>query len=255
LPNFIGLGLVGSVIPSCEIRLVDWNEGGYRATDKPNPRGEIYIGGECVTLGYYEMPEKTAEDYITIDGIRYFKSGDIGELLPIGSFKIIDRKKDLVKLSGGEYISLNKVESCIKLLAFVDNCCVVSLASKPFCACIISPNQSKLVELLKEHANTDLASSSITDDLIEFNNLENENKKSKFLIEILEKNQKLCQKLADQAIEQCSIKNLANFEIPRKFKFVAEIWLPDSGLVTDSFKIKRRSVEIFYKDQLEKLFE
>lgn len=88
-------------MPCCEIKLVDWPEGGYRITDKPNSRGEIYIGGENIALGYYDLPDKTKEDFFySKDGIRYFATGDIGEMLPNGNVKIIDRKKDIVKLQG-----------------------------------------------------------------------------------------------------------------------------------------------------------
>lgn len=108
LPNQTENGVVGSIVPACELRLVNWEEGGYRNTDTPNPRGEIYIGGDNVAAGYWNMPEKTAEDFKVIDGLNYFATGDIGEMTKTGNVKIIDRKKDLVKLSGGEYVSLNK---------------------------------------------------------------------------------------------------------------------------------------------------
>ncbi len=83
--------------------------GNYHATDKPNPRGEIVIGGGNVTHGYYKNDELTRESFFDEDGTRYFYTGDIGEMMPNGSVKIIDRKKDLVKLAFGEYISLGKV--------------------------------------------------------------------------------------------------------------------------------------------------
>ena len=63
--------------------------GGYTSRDKPNPRGEILIGGSNVTMGYYKNPQKTAEDFMTLDGRRYFCTGDIGEFSPDGSLKII----------------------------------------------------------------------------------------------------------------------------------------------------------------------
>lgn len=85
--------------------------GGYRVTDKPYPRGEIVVGGENITAGYYKNDTLTKESYKEEDGIRWFYTGDIGEAHPDGSFKIIDRKKDLVKLQFGEYISLGKVSS------------------------------------------------------------------------------------------------------------------------------------------------
>ena len=55
------------------------------------------------------MPEKTEEDFFDEDGKRWFKTGDIGQVTERGNICIIDRKKDLVKLQGGEYVSLGKV--------------------------------------------------------------------------------------------------------------------------------------------------
>ena len=67
------------------------------------------IGSDSITKGYFKLPEQTEDAYEEIDGVRWFKMGDIGEVLPDGSMKIIDRKKDLVKLQFGEYVSLGKV--------------------------------------------------------------------------------------------------------------------------------------------------
>ena len=86
LPNQTETSIVGSIVPCCELRLVDWDEGGYRNTDTPNPRGEIYLGGENITMGYFEMPEKTEEDYKYINGIRYFATGEILESLKMFFF-------------------------------------------------------------------------------------------------------------------------------------------------------------------------
>ena len=58
--------------------------------------------------------------------------GDIGHALPDGTFKIIDRKKDLVKLQMGEYVSLGKVESVLKIHIVVDNICVCARPTESF---------------------------------------------------------------------------------------------------------------------------
>ena len=73
---------------------------------RPNPRGEICIGGEAVAKGYFKKDELNKESFFVENGKRWFKSGDIGEYDKTGSLKIIDRKKDLVKLQLGEYVSL-----------------------------------------------------------------------------------------------------------------------------------------------------
>jgi long-chain acyl-CoA synthetase len=108
----LNYGSIGIPMEGVNVKLVDWPEGGYLTSDKPNPRGEIVIGGDLVALGYYKAPELTAESFYTdSDGMRWFYTGDIGQVSPDGSFKIIDRKKDLTKLSNGEYISLGKVSN------------------------------------------------------------------------------------------------------------------------------------------------
>ncbi len=77
------------------------------------------------------MPEKTKEDFFDGgNGKMFFKTGDIGQLLPSGSIKIIDRKKDLVKLQHGEYVSLGKVESNLKIHPLIENICVYGDSGK-----------------------------------------------------------------------------------------------------------------------------
>lgn len=67
------------------------------------------IGGETISRGYFKNPEETSKAFYEEDGMRWWKSGDIGEFFEDGTFKIVDRKKDLVKLQHGEYVSLGKV--------------------------------------------------------------------------------------------------------------------------------------------------
>ena len=78
------------------IKLEAWPEGNYSPYDKPLPRGEIIIGGNTVGHGYYKMPEKTKEDFSTDqNGIRWFRTGDIGmmdengQLVIIGKFSLL----------------------------------------------------------------------------------------------------------------------------------------------------------------------
>merc|ERR1712126_141834 len=74
-------GRVGPPVKGAQIRLANWEEGNYRVTDKPRPRGEVLIGGGNITAGYFKQPEKTAEEYfVDKEGIRWFRSGDIGQI-------------------------------------------------------------------------------------------------------------------------------------------------------------------------------
>ncbi|CAF0943184.1 unnamed protein product [Brachionus calyciflorus] len=246
LPNQTNTEEVGSVVPCCEIKLVDWPEGGYRNTDKPNPRGEIYIGGDSVTLGYYNLPDKTNEDYsYSKDGIRYFATGDIGEMLPNGSLKIIDRKKDLVKLQSGEYVSLNKVESVVKLLPYVDNCCVIADGLKSYCICLICPNLKNLREFIIEQNKEQNGQDDLSEEI----------KKPEDVLKYLEGNSKLMDKLTKDLLENCLRQGLERFEIPAKLKLVKEAWIPDTGLVTDSLKLKRKEIEKFYQKEIKSIYK
>lgn len=100
---------LGDIPASIEIKLVDFADAGYFASNKP-PQGEIWIRGATVIEHYFENEQETKEA-ITSDG--WFKTGDIGEWDSNGHLKIIDRKKNLVKTQNGEYIALEKVCSSI----------------------------------------------------------------------------------------------------------------------------------------------
>jgi long-chain acyl-CoA synthetase len=139
-PSDVETGNAGAPVACCQVKLVDEKEMGYTHADKPKSRGQIYIGGPNVSVGYYEQDKLTAEAYFTDSGgLRYFatgqaqrslrarlmqilvenqklmlslvcccSSGDIGEWQDNGTLKIIDRKKDLVKLAHGEYIAVGQ---------------------------------------------------------------------------------------------------------------------------------------------------
>ena len=80
--------MTGGPLTCSEIKLVNWNEGNYRVTDRPNPRGEIHVGGPNVVTGYYNQPEKTKEDFYDENGLHWFRTGDIGEFKPEGILQV-----------------------------------------------------------------------------------------------------------------------------------------------------------------------
>ncbi|XP_066155933.1 long-chain-fatty-acid--CoA ligase 4 isoform X3 [Euwallacea fornicatus] len=223
-------GRVGAPTTICEIKIINWEEGNYRVTDKPYPRGEILVGGDNVSAGYYKLPDKTNEDFLEADGKRWFRTGDIGEVHDDGVATIIDRKKDLVKLQAGEYVSLGKVESQLKTCPLVDNICVYGESTKQYCVALVVPNQPNLTELANKIGLGD--------------------KNFEELCENPEIEKAVLKELGDHGKRG----KLEKFEIPHAVKLVAEVWSPDMGLVTAAFKIKRKDIQDRYQCDLRRMY-
>lgn len=137
---------LGAPPPAVEVKLVAIPDIGYD-TDGKNPQGEIWIRGTPVTKEYFQNPEETAKA-ITEDG--WFKTGDIGEWTADGHLRIIDRVKNLVKLSGGEYIALEKLETVYRGSRLVLNIMVEASPEHSRPIAIITPVEAALAEKAKE---------------------------------------------------------------------------------------------------------
>uniref|UniRef100_A0AAZ3QHL0 long-chain-fatty-acid--CoA ligase n=1 Tax=Oncorhynchus tshawytscha TaxID=74940 RepID=A0AAZ3QHL0_ONCTS len=223
-------GRVGAPLVCSEITLKDWEEGGYYSTDKPNPRGEIVIGGPNVTMGYYKNEVKNREDFfVDSNGQRWFCTGDIGELHPDGCLKIIDRKKDLVKLQAGEYVSLGKVEAMLKNCPFVDNICAYANSDQSYVIGFVVPNQKQLTVLAEQRG---LRGS--------WEEICNNPDMERDVLRII--------------TEAALSAKLERFEIPKKIRLSAEPWTPETGLVTDAFKLKRKELKSHYQDDIERMY-
>ncbi|CAJ1066062.1 long-chain-fatty-acid--CoA ligase 3 isoform X1 [Xyrichtys novacula] len=223
-------GRVGGPLVCCEIKLKDWVEGGYRSTDKPHPRGEILVGGPNVTQGYYKCEAKNQEDFfVDENGQRWFCTGDIGEFHQDGCLKIIDRKKDLVKLQAGEYVSLGKVEAVLKNCSLVDNICAYANSDETYVIGFVVPNQKQLLALAEQY--------SIRGPLEELCN------------------SKAMEELALKVLTEAALTaQLERFEIPRKIRLSPDPWTPETGLVTDAFKLKRKELKKRYQDDIERMY-
>jgi len=221
-------GSVGPPLRCCEIKLREWSDAGY-SPHNDSPQGEVLIHGDNVGIGYFKNEAKTAEEFIKIDNKRYFATGDIGEFREDGSLKIIDRKKDLIKLSHGEYISLGKVETTLMTHPIVDNIAVYGDSQKDFLIGLVVPNKKNLEKLAKENG----VSGSW---------------------EELCKNEELTEALTKDLSSSVSGK-LNKVEIPRKLILCHEPWSPVNGFLTEALKLKRKNIEKAFEKEIKKAYE
>ncbi|KAL1349447.1 hypothetical protein AAHE18_07G157900 [Arachis hypogaea] len=225
------VGRVGPPLPCSFIKLIDWPEGGYLTKDSPMPRGEIVIGGPNVTLGYFKNEEKTKESYkVDEKGMRWFYSGDIGRFHSDGCLEIIDRKKDIVKLQHGEYVSLGKVEAALSVSPFVDNIMLHADPIYNYCVALVVVSPSTL---------EDWASSKG----IAYSNLSE-----------LCKREDTMKEVHASLVKEGKKARLEKFEIPAKIELLPEPWTPESGLVTAALKLKREAIRKAFHEVLLKLY-
>eukprot|EP00092_Neocalanus_flemingeri_P029333 GFUD01031845.1.p1 GENE.GFUD01031845.1~~GFUD01031845.1.p1 ORF type:complete len:722 (+),score=229.22 GFUD01031845.1:206-2371(+) len=224
-------GRVGPPVQGVHIRLVNWEEGNYTVTDKPWPRGEIYIGGANVAQGYYKNKDKTEEEFFTDEeDRRWFKTGDVGQIEGDGTLRIIDRKKDLVKLQFGEYVSLGKVESVLKGCPVVANVCIFGESSKSYVVAVICPVKEILIEIAKKFGKEEMAWEEMMVD------------------------KDLTGAVLREVINHGKGARLEKFEVPGAVTLTGIEWTPETGLVTAALKLKRKPLQNHYKADNDRMY-
>ncbi|TVU35728.1 hypothetical protein EJB05_17631 [Eragrostis curvula] len=140
LPNQMSMiGTVGPPVPNIDVRLESVPEMEYDALAS-RARGEICIRGETLFSGYYKREDLTKE--VLVDG--WFHTGDIGEWQPDGSMKIIDRKKNIFKLSQGEYVAVENLENIYGLVSAIDSIWIYGNSFESVLVAVINPNKDAL---------------------------------------------------------------------------------------------------------------
>ncbi|XP_075877402.1 fatty acid CoA ligase Acsl3-like isoform X2 [Nelusetta ayraudi] len=226
----VSSGRVGAPLACCEIKLRDWCEGCFFGTDRPHPRGEILIGGPNITMGYYKNEAKTQEDYFVDEsGQRWFCTGDIGEFQSDGCLRIIDRKKDLVKLPSGDYVSLGKVEAVLKNCPLVGNIWIYAKSEQSYVIGFIVPSRNALLAMVEQM-------------------------QVRGTFEEVCKNLLIEKEVLRVITEAGLAAQLERFEIPRKIRLCPNAWTPQSGLVTDACKVKRMELKNHYQEEIDKMY-
>lgn len=134
---------VGAPIPGVDILLIDVPEMGYSAAQGT---GEVCIRGPCVSPGYYKDPQLTAHDFFN----GWFHTGDIGKWNSNGTLSIIDRKKNIFKLSIGEYIAAERLEGIYSKSCYSGQVWVYGDSERSCIVAVVVPNKSALMSWATE---------------------------------------------------------------------------------------------------------
>jgi long-chain acyl-CoA synthetase len=185
--------------------------------------GEILVRGPSVFKGYWKRPEETENAFL--DG--WFKTGDIGNLDADGYLSVTDRKKDLIKTSGGKFIAPQPIENSLKHNALIGEAVVLGDKRK-FPAVLISP----YFPLLEDWALTNQISFSSRADLVA-------NPKVQALY---------------QGIVEDLNQNLARFEKLKKVILIAEVFSAEQGTLTPTMKLRRRAIEERYRGIIDDMY-
>jgi long-chain acyl-CoA synthetase len=202
------MGSVGRPLPNIECHI---------AAD-----GELLVRGPSIFQGYW----KNRGDAESIDAEGWFHTGDIGHIDQDSFLFITDRKKELLKTSGGKLIAPQPIENKLKASVLVGNCALVGDRHK-FASALISPNFAALEPWAKEHGIAGARSQLV----------DNEQVRAEY-----------------QALIDKVNTTLANFETIKRFRLVPDEWSLDSGELTPSLKLRRRVVAQKYAREIAEFY-
>jgi long-chain acyl-CoA synthetase len=203
------IGTVGKILPNLEVRIAE--------------DGEILVRGPSVFKGYWNRPEETQNAFQ--DG--WFKTGDIGHIDADGYLSVTDRKKELIKTSGGKFIAPQPIENSLKLNPLIASAAILGDKRK-FAFVIVSPN----FPLLEEWARSNNIAFSSRSELVA-------NPKVRALYE--------------GVVEEVN-RNLARFEQLKRVLLIPDEFTAENGALTPTMKLRRRVVEDRYRKQIDEIY-
>ncbi|MBB6434090.1 AMP-dependent synthetase/ligase [Streptomyces candidus] len=204
-------GTVGKPLPGTEVRIAE--------------DGEILLRGPGIMQGYHGLPDKTAE---VLESDGWFHTGDIGELSADGYLRITDRKKDLIKTSGGKYISPAEVEGQFKAVCpYVSNI-LVHGADRNFCTALISLDEPTILAWAQEQGLG-----------------------AKTYAEVVAAPE--TQALVEGYVNELN-EGLQRWQSIKKFRLLPRDLDVENGELTPSLKLKRPVVEREYKHLIDEMY-
>lgn len=209
-------GHLGAPLPCNMVKLVDVPTMQYTSKDTPFPRGEIYVKGGSVFVGYYKAPEMTAATLLD-DG--WCATGDIGLWDAAGRLVIVDRVKHIFKLAQGEYIAPEKIEGVYAQHELIQQCFIYGSSLKAALIAVFVLDPDALVKASLRREDEDFLP-------------------------------KLCLLLATYGKKA----GLKGFEIVKAALIADEPFSVENGLLTPTFKLKRREIQAVYQEKLDALY-
>ncbi|MGC1462192.1 MAG: long-chain fatty acid--CoA ligase [Terracidiphilus sp.] len=204
------MGATGFPLSNVELKLAD--------------DGELLVRGPSVFSGYWQKPEANAECF---DSEGWFRTGDIGHFDADGFLYITDRKKELLKTSGGKLVAPQPIENKLKNSVLVAQAALVGDKHK-FISVLISPNFVALEDWAKHHGVQASSRAELVAD-------------SRVIA------------LYAEIVREVN-GTLANFETLKRFRVVADEWTQESGELTPSMKLKRRVLTAQYAAAIDALY-
>uniref|UniRef100_A0A0G4ID64 AMP-dependent synthetase/ligase domain-containing protein n=1 Tax=Chromera velia CCMP2878 TaxID=1169474 RepID=A0A0G4ID64_9ALVE len=228
-------GHVGGVVPGILLKVKGIPEMGYSPNDRGEngelmPRGELMVKGAAVFPGYFKEPEKTKE---ALDADGWLRTGDVCVINPNGSFKIIDRAKNIFKLAQGEYVAPEKIENIYIQCESVAQAFVTGYGTEKVLVCVVVPDEGYAKNWAKEKGlEGDAASLSA-----------------------------LCATHGDLEAEVFKqidaigkARGLSGIEKAKAVRLYAEPFSVENDLLTATFKLKRHQANKTFKAQIDEMY-
>ncbi|XP_047969300.1 long chain acyl-CoA synthetase 4-like [Salvia hispanica] len=219
------LGTVGPPVPNVDVCLESVPEMGYDALSS-QPRGEVCVRGDTLFSGYYKREDLTKE--VFVDG--WFHTGDVGEWQADGSLKIIDRKKNIFKLSQGEYVAVENLENIYGLVSAIDSIWVYGNSFESCLVAVINPNKQAVEEWAAQNGESG-----------DF--------------ETLCQNPKVKQYFVGELARIGKEKKLKGFEFIKAVHLDPVPFDLERDLITPTFKIKRPQMLKYYQNAVDDMYK
>ncbi|GEP37747.1 AMP-dependent synthetase [Nocardioides psychrotolerans] len=225
-----GYGLTETSAGACIVRLDDpvfgWVGSPIVGTEiRTAEDGEVFVRGPSVMRGYHNQPEATAE---VLDADGWLATGDVGEIDDQGRLRITDRKKDLVKTSGGKYIAPQPIEGLFKALCPLGSQMVVHAEGRNYATALVTLDPDALAQWVAAHESTGADYASQTAD-------------------------PAVRAYVQECLDNVNSR-LNRWETIKGFRILDHDLSVESGELTPSMKVRRKFVESTYKPLLDSMY-